>query len=147
MALLSISHNWSAVPSTRRPAGTIPAAFSKTGQDVPPSPDVAEHNLAQLIGQSAAFHLAQLLEPVLASIAPRRHMCIVCTARLKAEAAAYETALANAVAAAEPPPAEPDTRVAESFTQGLRGPVCFACFDQELDGPFDMAEYLPPAVD
>ena len=118
-----------------RPAGTIPAAFSATGQDVPPSPDVAEHNLAQLIGQSAAFHLAQLLEPVLAGIAPRRHMCIVCAARLKAEAKAYETAVDIAVKAAEPIPEPPDTKVAESFTHGARGPVCWACFDQELDTP------------
>lgn len=119
-----------------RPAGTIPAAFSRTGEDVPPSPDVQEHSLAQLIGQASAFYLAQLLEPVLAGIAPRRHMCIVCAAKLKAEAKAYETAVEIAVKAAEPLPAEPDTRVAESFTQGRRGPVCWACFDQELDGPF-----------
>jgi hypothetical protein len=133
--------------STRRVKGTTPPVFVRDGKPVPPSPDVAEHNLAQLIGQSTAYHLAQLLEPVLAAIAPRRHMCIVCTAKLKAEAAAYEVALANAVAAAEPQPAEPDTRVAESFTDGARGPVCWACFDQKLDGPYDLAEYLPPPVD
>ena len=121
-----------------RPAGTIPAAFSKTGQDVPPSPDVQEHSLAQVIGQATAFYLAQLLAPAMEALsAPRRHMCIVCTAKLKADAKAYETALANAVAAAEEQPEPPDTRVAESFTQGLRGPVCFGCFDPAVDGPFD----------
>ena len=135
--------------SKPRPAGAIPAAFSKTGQDVPPSPDVQEHNLAQLIGQSAAFELAQLLEPLLASISTRqqRNACIVCAARLKAEARDYETAVEIAVKAAEEPPAPPDTRVTESFTEGARGPVCWADYDPAIDGPFDMAEYLPPPAD
>ena len=116
----------------RRPAGTIPGAFSKTGQDVPPSPDVQEHNLAQLIGQSAAFHLAQLLAPLLQG--QKRDACIVCAAKLKADARAYETAVEIAVKAAEELPKPPDTRVTESFTAGRRGPVCFACFDPDLDG-------------
>lgn len=133
----------------RRAAGTVPAAFSKTGQDVPPSPDVAEHNLAQLIGQSAAFHLAQLLAPVLDAMGARqqRNACLVCAARLKADAAAYETAVEIAVKAAEPLPDEPSTKVTESFTEGARGPVCWADYDPAIDGPFDMAQYLPPPVD
>lgn len=122
----------------RRPAGTTPAAFSPTGKDVPPSPDVQEHNLAQLIGQASAFYLAQLLEPVLQSISARqqRNACIVCAARLKAEASAYETAVDIAVKAAEPLPEAPDTKVTESFTDGARGPVCWGCYDPATDGPF-----------
>lgn len=133
--------------STRRVKGATPPVFVRDGKPVPPSPDVAEHNLAQLIGQSAAFHLAQLMEPVLAGIAPRRHMCIVCAAKLKAEAKAYETALANAVAAAEELPEAPDTRVTESFTAGARGPVCWGCYDQRLDGPWtDDTEFVGPSL-
>lgn len=132
-----------------RPAGTTPAAFSKTGRDVPPSPDVQQHNLAQLIGQSTAFHLAQLLAPVLDAMSARqqRSACLVCAARLKAEARAYETAVEIAVKAAEELPEAPSTKVTESFTEGARGPVCWACYDPAIDGPFDMAEYLPPPVD
>jgi hypothetical protein len=123
--------------ATRRIKGTTPPVFVRDGKPVPPSPDVAVHGLAQLIGQACAYHLGELLGPALSALAaPRRHMCIVCTARLKAEAKAYEVKLANAVAAAEEQPEAPDTRVTESFTHGLRGPVCWACFDQELDGPF-----------
>ena len=122
--------------SKPRPAGTIPAAFSATGQDVPPSPDVQQHNLAQLIGQASAFYMAQLLEPVLAAISARqqRPACIVCAARLKGDAKAYETAVDIAVKAAEPLPEAPDTKVTESFTEGRRGPVCWGCFDPDLDG-------------
>lgn len=131
--------------NTRRPAGTIPAAFSRTGEDVPPSADVAAHNMAQLIGQATAFYLAELLGPVLE---PRKqYTCIVCTARLKREAKEYETAVANAVAAAEPLPEAPSARIPEAITDGARGPVCWGCFDREKDGPYDMAEYLPASVD
>ena len=63
------------------------------------------------------------------------------------EAAAYEVAVQNAVAAAEELPEAPDTRVAESFTAGARGPVCWGCYDPAIDGPFDFADVLPPSVD
>jgi hypothetical protein len=126
------------VAKPSRPAGTIPAAFNPTGRDVPPSADVQEHNLAQLIGQASAFYLAQLLEPMLAAFTARqqRAACLVCAARLKAEAREYEKAVDIAVRAAEPIPEPPDTKVTESFTEGSRGPVCWGCYDPATDGPF-----------
>jgi hypothetical protein len=135
--------------STRRVKGTTPPVFVRDGRPVPPSADVQQHNLGQLIGQASAFYLAQLLEPVLASVAARqqRNACLVCAARLKAEARAYETAVEIAVQAAEPLPEAPDAKVTESFTEGSRGPVCWGCYDPKIDGPFDLDDYLPPPVD
>jgi hypothetical protein len=118
---------------------------------------VAGHNVAQVIGQSVAVHLAQLLAPfmeavpgMLASLAERvqqRDACLMCASRVKAAGREYDLAVTNANAAAEPPPPEPDLRVAHSFTTGARGPVCWPCYDPGKDGPYDMAEYLPPSVD
>ena len=149
LALLSISHNWSAVPSTRRPAGTIPAAFSKSGQDVPPSPDVAERTLADVIGESAALHLAEIIGPLLEHIATTQYRpaCIVCAAAAKRAEKAHKVAIANANAAAEDGPEVPDLGVTESFTEGARGPVCWGCYDPDIDGPYDLGEFLPPSVD
>jgi hypothetical protein len=128
----------------RRPNGTIPAAFSATGQDVPPSPDVAAHNLAQVIGQAVAYHTAALLAPVLQRLVDvqERYACLVCTAKAKSE---HAVAVANAQAAAEPEPKVPAIR--QAFTDGARGPVCWECFDPDKDGVMDMDEYLPPSVD
>ena len=132
--------------NTRRPAGTIPAAFSKTGQDVPPSPDVQQHNLAQVIGQSVAFHVAQLLAPVLQRLVDvqEHYACLTCTAKAKRE---LIIAVANAQAAAEPEPSVKAGAIRQAFTDGLRGPVCWECFDPDKDGITDMDAYLPPPVD
>jgi len=102
-----------------RPHGTIPAAFSATGQDVPPSPEVAERTLAEVIGEAVALHLA----PMLNRLRPARPGCIVCAAKVK-------VAERNAKAAAEP---LPDMGVTESFTHGRRGPVCWGCFNPDED--------------
>ena len=102
-----------------RPRGTLPAAFSATGQDVPPSPDVAERSLAEVIGEAVALHLA----PMIARLRPARPGCIVCAAKVK-------VAERNARAAAEP---LPDLGITESFTVGRRGPVCWACFNPDED--------------
>lgn len=132
--------------STRRPAGTIPAALSATGQDVPPSPDVAERTLADVIGQGVALHLAKLLGPVFAHMAEQQQSrpgCIVCAATVKRAEKAHKIAIAIANAAVEDGPEVPDPGVTESFTSGLRGPVCWECFEPDEDGPFTM----PPPVD
>lgn len=128
----------------RRPHGTIPAAFSATGQDVPPSPEVAAQGLAEVIGGTVAVHVAQLLGPVLQRLVDVQDQpaCIVCAVKAKRE---HETALANARAAAEPEPGAPTVR--QSFTTGARGPVCWGCLDPGRDGIPDMDDYLPPAVD
>jgi hypothetical protein len=107
------------VTKPARPHGTIPAAFSATGEDVPPSPDVEEHSLAQVIGEAVALHLA----PLIARMRPARPGCITCAAKVK-------VAERNAKAAAEP---LPDMGVTESFTHGRRGPVCWGCFDPDED--------------
>ena len=130
--------------NTRRPHGTIPAAFSATGQDVPPSPDVAAHSLAEVIGGAVAFHVAQLLGPVLQRLVDvqERYACLTCLTNAKRE---HTIAVANAKAAAEPEPKVPT--INQSFTEGARGPVCWECFDPDKDGILDMDAYLPPPVD
>lgn len=142
-ASLSISYNWSAVPKPR-PHGTLPAAFSATGEDVPPSPEVAAQGLAEVIGGTVAIHLAQLLAPVLQRLVDvqERYACLMCTARVKRE---HTVAVANALAAAEPEP-KPG-KINQSFTDGARGPVCWECFDPDKDGITDLSDYLPPAGD
>jgi hypothetical protein len=134
------------VPNSRRPHGTIPAAFSATGQDVPPSPEVAAQGLAEVIGGTVAVHVAQLLGPVLQRLVDvqERYACIVCTEKAKRE---LIIAVANARAAAEPEPAVRAGAIRQSFTEGARGPVCWECFDPDRDGIIDMDAYLPPAVD
>lgn len=103
----------------------------------PPSLEVAQHNISQAIGQSVAFHVAQLLTPVLQRLVDQQEQpgCLPCTARAKAAERAWEIDTANAKAAAEPEPGKPDVRVTQSITQGARGPVCWGCFDPVLDGP------------
>lgn len=133
-------------PRLRPVRGRVPAALSATGKDVPPSPDVAEASLAGVIGQSVALHLADLLGTFLAE-AMLRDGCIVCAARVKRAVHAWEVDAANARAAAEPEPAQPDVGVTQSFTEGARGPVCWSCFDPEQDGPFDVADLMPAATD
>lgn len=130
----------------RRPHGTLPAAFSKTGQDVPPSPEVAAQGLAEVIGGTVALHVAQLLAPVLQRLVDvqERYACLVCVAKAKRD---YRVACANASAAAEPEPSVKASAIRQAFTDGARGPVCWECFDPDKDGITDMDDYLPPAVD
>ena len=122
--------------SSRRATG-VPAAFARDGKAVPPSPDVAERTLAEVIGEAVGLHMAKLLGPVLACMAEQqsRPACIVCAARAKRAEKAHMVAIANANAAAEDGPEVPDLGVAESFTEGRRGPVCWGCFDPDGDGP------------
>ena len=96
--------------NTRRLPGTVPAAFSATGEDIPPSPDVAEHNLAQVIGQAVAVHLGQLLGPLVQHIAQQQAQpaCVICVQARKAAEQAHQVAVANAQQAAEPEPEAPE---------------------------------------
>lgn len=118
--------------SNHRPAGTVPAALSRTGQDVPPSPEVQQQALAQVIGQAVAFHVAQLLGPVLQRLVDvqEHYACLVCTTRVKHE---LNIAVANAKAAGEPEPVVKASAIRQAFTDGCRGPVCWECFDPDKD--------------
>jgi hypothetical protein len=113
----------------RRPHGTTPAAFSKTGQDVPPSPEVAAQGLAEVIGGTVAYSLAQLLGPVLQRLVDvqEHYACIVCSRKTKS------IAVANARAAAEHDVEVSLPRISQAFTEGKRGPVCWSCFDPDAD--------------
>lgn len=139
---LVYASSWSAVSNTRRATG-VPAAPARDGKP-PPSPDVERHDLAEVIGGSVAYHVAQLLGPVLQRLVDvqERYACLMCTARVKRE---HAVAVANALAAAEPEP-KPG-KINQSFTDGCRGPVCWECFDPDKDGITDLSDYLPPAVD
>lgn len=130
--------------NSRKPHGTLPAAFSATGEDVPPSPDVAAHGLAEVIGGTVAVHLVQLLGPVLQRLVDVQDQpaCIVCAVKAKRE---HLTAVANAQAAAEPEPGAPVVR--QSFTSGARGPVCWGCLDPDEDAPLNFSDVMPPSVD
>lgn len=135
--------------STRRVKGTMPPVFVRDGKPVPPSADVAEKTLADIIGQSAALHLAEVIGPLLEHIATiqLRPACLVCAASMKRAEREHQIAVANARAAAEPAPEPPEAMATESFTEGARGPVCWSHYDPELDGPYDLAGILPPPVD
>lgn len=98
-----------------------------------------------LIAQAAALLTADVMEALKGQ--QTQPVCLPCAARTWRAAKEWEIAAKNAQAAAEPPPDKPDMATAQSFTTGARGPVCWPCFDPALDGPFDMADYLPPAVD
>lgn len=113
-----------------KPHGTLPAAFSRTGQDVPPSPDVAAQGLAEVVGGTVALHLAQLLGPVLQRLVDvqERPACIVCARKAKSVAVANARAAAEDEAEAEAMPG-----ISQSFTAGARGPVCWSCFDPDED--------------
>ena len=112
-----------------RPHGTLPAAFSVTGQDVPPSPEVAAQGVAEVIGGTVAVHVAQLLGPILQRLVDvqERYACLTCARKAKAVAAA------NAMAAAEDADEVPLPRISQAFTEGKRGPVCWSCFDPDAD--------------
>ena len=118
-------------------------------EPVPPSADVAERTLAEVIGAAVALHQAELLGPLLERIATiqYRPACLVCAVAAKRAEHDYEIAVANALAAAEPEPEPPAVTATESFTEGRRGPVCWAHFDPDEDGYLDLDDYLPPPVD
>jgi len=120
------------------PSGALRAPGSKPPMASLPPPAGGTGGIG-LIGQSVALHLADLLGPVL-SDRLLRDGCLVCAARVKRAIKAWEVDVANAVAAAEPEPGKPDVGVSQSFTIGARGPVCWPCFDPDIDGPFDGTE-------
>jgi hypothetical protein len=107
--------------------------------------DEAAETFPALIAQAAALLARDVMEQLRAQ--QTQPVCLVCAARAWRAAKAWEVAVKNARDAAEPPPEKPDMTTAQSFTTGARGPVCWPCFDPDKDGPFDMADYLPPAVD
>jgi hypothetical protein len=125
------------VSNTRHAAG-VPAAFAPK---VPPSADVQEKTLAEVIGESVALHLGQLLGPQLAAIRQLQAMpaCVICTQTRKQAEHAYQVALANAGRAAEPVPGAPVLpEIALAVTWVPLGqppqavPVCYPHFP---DGP------------
>lgn len=76
---------------------------------VPVSPDVAEHSLAQVIGQAVALHLGELLGQLLPAM-PWQPDCFFCLLGAKKTVRDYQVLLANAQAAGEgvpDPPAAP----------------------------------------
>lgn len=119
------------------PNGHIPAAFARDGQEVPPSPDVAEANLANLIGQTVAAHLAQMLGQILPQM-PWHPACVLCVQVCKQAEQAYQTAVDVAMKAAEPTPEMPEVpQIAQAVTWmplGAPGqpanvlPVCYPHF-------------------
>lgn len=115
-----------------KPRGTVPAALTRDGAEIPASPDVARHDLAQVIGQSVAYNVAQLLGPVLQRLVDQQEQpgCIVCAGEVKRAERAWEIDAANARASAEPEPPKPDAKVSMSFTfDPAAGPVCWAHFE------------------
>ena len=97
--------------------GHVPAAFSATGEDVPPSPDVEQHGLAQVIGQSVALHLGELLGQLLPQM-PWQPECFFCLVAAKQLVKDYQVLVANAQAAGEdnpPPPAPPGVNRASTY--------------------------------
>lgn len=124
-------------------------ATRRLKEPIPPSADVAERTLADVIGQGVALHLAEVVGPLLERLATLqlRPACLVCAMKAKRAERDYEIAVANARAAAEPEPEAPGVTATESFTEGSRGPVCWAHFDPDEDGFHDLDDYLPPPVD
>lgn len=94
--------------NTKHTNGQVPAAFAK---QVPPSADVAEQTLAQVIGESVALHLAQLLPQVMQVMQelPFQPSCFFCVTAAKTMVRAYQVAVKNAEQAGDdvpkPPPA------------------------------------------
>jgi hypothetical protein len=104
--------------NTRRlPPGAVPAAFSRDGKEVPPSADVVEHNLAQIIGQSVAVHLGQMLGQLLPAM-PWQPDCYFCVMAAKKLVRDHQVSCANAVQAGEDQPELPEPpQVARGVTQ------------------------------
>lgn len=103
--------------NTRRLPGHVPAAFSAGGQDVPPSQDVMEHTLADVIGQTVALHLGQMLSQLLPAM-PWQPECFFCLIGAKQLVRDMQVKCANAVAAGEDQPElPPPPQVARAVTQ------------------------------
>lgn len=98
--------------------------------------DEAAGTFPALIAQAAALLARDVLEAL--QVQPA---CLICAARAWRAAKAWEVAVKNAQAAAEPLPEKPGMAAARSFTTGARGPVCWPCFDPDKDsiepGPFE----------
>lgn len=71
--------------------------------NVPQSPEVAEQNLAAVIGQSVAAHLGQVLAQM-----PWQPECLFCCMAAKKLITDYEVAVRNAGQAGEPVPDQPE---------------------------------------
>lgn len=126
--------------SSRRATGA-PAAFARDGKAVPPSADVAERTLAEVIGETVAIHVAKLLGPVLAQFGQAQHQpgCVICVQERKAAEHAHGLAVANAVQAAEEPPAEaqlPGIMPAITWMPlGQQGHILPVCYGHIEHGP------------
>lgn len=101
--------------NTRHVPGKIPAALARDGQEVPPSPDVAEANLANIIGQATALHLAQMLGQMLPQM-PWQPDCFFCVLAAKQLVHGHQVACANAVQAGED---QPDLPPAPQVSRGI----------------------------
>ena len=114
--------------NTKHTNGQVPAAFAKP---VPSSPDVAEQTLAQVIGESVAVHLAQMLSQLLPQM-PWQPDCFFCVSAARSVVRAYQVAVQNAQQAGEDvpdPPAPPGVGkavtwvLATQLVQTPAGPV------------------------
>lgn len=93
--------------NTRHAKDAPPSVPPLTGP--PPSPEVAGHGLAQVIGQAVALHLGELLGQLLPAM-PWQPDCFFCLLGAKKTVRDYQVLLANAQAAGEgvpDPPAAP----------------------------------------
>jgi bacterioferritin-associated ferredoxin len=109
---------------------------------MPGAVGAAEQTLAQVIGETVALHLAQMLGQVLARM-PYLGECARCIRSAKLGIRAYEVKVANAQQAAEPVPERPaPPEVARAVTWQDGEPVCFGCY--RLDGP---EEWTPEQVE
>lgn len=83
----------------------------------PPSADVAEHGVAQIIGESVALHLGQMLGQLLPAM-PWQPDCYFCVLAAKQLVRSHQVACANAVQAGEDQPElPPPPQVARGVTQ------------------------------
>lgn len=119
--------------NSRRAPGAQPARS--------PLQSAAEQALAQAIAQE----LNELLAPALGKLA--QLWCIACMAKVKRLEQAHYAEVAIARAEGRPEPEAPGDQISQAATTGPRGPVCWACYDPEKDGPFDFDDLLPPPVD
>lgn len=85
------------------------------------SDDVREAGLADIIGQAVALHVGQILTQM-----PWQPSCIVCVHAAKGEEYIYQVDVANAQAAAEPLPDEPEVGINLAITiDPTAGPLCW----------------------
>ena len=118
--------------NTRHAAG-VPAAFAAK---VPPSADVQEKTLAEVIGEAVALHVSTILGPALARVAELQAQpaCVICVQARRQAEHDWQVAAANAAAAAEPVPAPVLPEIALAVTWVPLGqpaqvvPVCYPHF-------------------